>query len=162
MKYQPCFSGCSNLKPRPSESFTFGDGPLRTLVVRRSVGGGNALVGILSSEKSSKKPAPRSFESFVVCSILGCRLFVRPSDGGTILAELAGELDSLTLLSPNICGRILHQLTVNLKCSKSDNVLFVTFNHFLFKYPQMCSLTGKDLLLATEARFLISGSKTKK
>jgi hypothetical protein len=104
MKYQPCFSGCSNLKPRPLESFTFGDGPLRASVVRRSVGEGNALVGILSSEESSKKPAPRSFESFVVCSISGCTLFVRPSDGGTILAELAGELDSLTLLSTNIAG----------------------------------------------------------
>ena len=104
MKCQPCFSGCSNLKPRPSESFTFGDRPLRTSVVRRSVGEGNALVGILSSEESSKKSAPRSFESFVVCSISGCTLFVRPSDDGTILAELAGELDSLTLLSPNIAG----------------------------------------------------------
>lgn len=71
MKCQPCFSGCSNLKPRPSESFTFGDGPLRTSVVRRYVGEDNALVGILSSEESSKKPAPRSFESFVVCSTSG-------------------------------------------------------------------------------------------
>jgi len=72
MKYQPCFSGCFNLKPRPSESFTFGDGPLRTSAVRCSVSEGNALVGILPSEESSKKPAPKSFESFVVCSNSGC------------------------------------------------------------------------------------------
>ena len=104
MKYQPCFSGCSNLKPRPSESYTFGDGPLHTSEVQHSIGEGNALVGISSSEESSKKSAPRSFESFVIYSILGCTLFFRQGDDGTILAKLAGELDSLTLLSSNIAG----------------------------------------------------------
>lgn len=55
---------------------------------------------------------------------------------------------------------------MNLKYSKSDNEnclqYSISFCVSSFKYPQMRSLTGKDLLLAMEARFLISGSKTKK
>lgn len=54
---------------------------------------------------------------------------------------------------------------MDLKYSKSDNEsclqYSISFCVLSFKYPQMCSLTGQDLLFAMEGRFLISGSKNK-